>query len=378
MDSAKSILESFHASLGLEAWITEVFIIVFLTLVVNFIQKRLLARLARKLGTTRNPWDDAVIESLQKPLTALIWIVGLAFAIQVIQEAEQAAIFAAVRPIRDVGVIATLAWFLVRFIKRAEHNILEGKEERGEEYDRATADAVAKLFRLSVIITAVLVALQTLGYSVSGVLAFGGIGGIAIGFAAKDLLANFFGGLMIYLDRPFTIGDWVRSPDRDIEGTVEKIGWRLTMIRTFDSRHLYIPNATFTSIAVQNPSRMQNRRIYETIGIRYDDAAKMDAIVGDVTAMLKAHPEIDADKTLMVNFNAFAASSLDFFVYCMTKTTVWAEYHAVKQDVLLKILEIIDGYGAEVAFPTSTIHIPEGIASPGGPGMNAAAPQAAA
>jgi len=377
MDSSKSTLDSFLTSLGLEAWVTEVFVIVFLTLLVNFIQKRLLGRLVRKLETTRNPWDEAVITSLQKPLTALIWIVGLAFAIQVIQEAEQATIFAAVRPIRDVGVIAMLAWFLVRFIKRAEQNIVKSKEEKGEDYDRATLDALAKLLRLSVIITAVLVALQTLGFSVSGVLAFGGIGGIAVGFAAKDLLANFFGGLMIYLDRPFTLGDWIRSPDRDIEGTVEKIGWRLTMIRTFDSRPLYIPNAIFTTMAVQNPSRMQNRRIYETIGVRYDDAAKMAGIVSDVTAMLKAHPDIDTNKTLMVNFNAFAASSLDFFVYCMTKTTVWAEYHAVKQDVLLKILEIIDDYGAEVAFPTSTVHIPEGIAPPAGSGIYAAAPQAA-
>ena len=91
-------------------------------------------------------------------------------------------------------------------------------------------------------------------------------------FAAKDLLANFFGGLTIYLDRPFAVGDWIRSPDREIEGTVERIGWRLTLIRTFDKRPLYIPNAVFTTIAVENPSRMHNRRIYETIGIRYDDA----------------------------------------------------------------------------------------------------------
>jgi len=80
--------------------------------------------------------------------------------------------------------------------------------------------------------------MQTLGYSISGVLAFGGIGGIAVGFAARDLLANFFGGFMIYMDRPFDVGDWIRSPDQEIEGTVEKIGWRLTTIRTFDKRPL--------------------------------------------------------------------------------------------------------------------------------------------
>ncbi|HEY5700832.1 MAG TPA: mechanosensitive ion channel family protein [Gammaproteobacteria bacterium] len=361
MESTIQKLESLSASMGLEGWMTEVFVVVFVTLSVNFIQKRVIRRIGEKLKKTRNPWDDALVQSLAKPLAALIWIVGLAFAVGIIQEAKPAAIFEAVNPIRDVGVIACLAWFLVRFIRHAEHNIVAMKEAEGEDYDRTTVDAIGKLLRLSVLITAALVALQTLGYSISGVLAFGGIGGIAVGFAAKDMLANFFGGLVVYLDQPFKVGDWVRSPDRDIEGTVEKIGWRLTVIRTFDSRPLYIPNATFLSIAVQNPSRMHNRRIYETIGIRYDDAQSMRMIVEEVTDLLKNHPDIDAEKTLMVNFNAFAASSLDFFIYCMTKTTVWAEYHAVKQEVLLKVLDIIDSHGAEVAFPTRTVHVPNGI-----------------
>jgi len=213
-----------------------------------------------------------------------------------------------------------------------------------------------------VLITATLVALQTLGYSVSGVLAFGGVGGIAIGFAAKDLLANFFGGLMIYLDRPFAVGDWIRSPDREIEGTVEEIGWRLTRIRSFDKRPIYVPNAMFATIALVNPSRMSHRRIYETIGIRYQDVDKMAAITRDVKAMLGGHPEIDASQTLIVNFNAFAPSSLDFFVYTFTKTTNWVHYHEVKEDVLLRILAIVAAHGAEVAFPTSTVHVPDGLA----------------
>ena len=174
------------------------------------------------------------------------------------------------------------AWFAVRFIRIAEGNFIADKQAKGEIFDRATLDAAVKLLRLSVVITAFLVALQTLGFSISGVLAFGGIGGIAVGFAAKDLLANFFGGLMIHLDRPFAIGDWVRSPDRAIEGTVERIGWRQTLIRKFDTRPLYVPNSAFANITVENPSRMSNRRIYETIGIRYEDAGAMGAVVAEV------------------------------------------------------------------------------------------------
>jgi len=249
----------------------------------------------------------------------------------------------------------------VGFITQAETNIIAQREARSEPYDRTTMDAIAKLLRVSIIITATLVVLQTLGFSVSGVLAFGGIGGIAVGFAAKDLLANFFGGLMIYLDRPFAVGDWIRSPDRDIEGTVEHIGWRLTRICTFQLRPLYIPNSTFANIAVENPSRMSNRRIYETIGIRYDDASKMADIVRDVEKMLREHPEINTNQTLMVSFNTFAPSSLDFFIYTFTKTKAWVHYHNVKQDVLLRILKIIESHGAKVALPTSTVHVPNAL-----------------
>ena len=207
-------------------------------------------------------------------------------------------------------------------------------------------------------------------------IAFGGVGGIAVGFAARDLLANFFGGLMIYLDRPFKVGDWIRSPDKQIEGTVEDIGWRQTRIRTFDQRPLYVPNATFSTIAVENPSRMRNRRIHETIGIRYDDLEAMAVIVEEVRDMLLNHEAIDTSRTLMVNFNAFNASSVDFFVYTFTRTTVWTEFHEIKQDVLLRIATIIAKHGAEIAYPTQTLHLSgtEGRGPESEPGHGGAAP----
>ena len=160
----------------------------------------------------------------------------------------------------------------------------------GEPVDKHTAEAIGKLVRLAVMITAALVILQTLGFSITGVLAMGGVGGIAVGFAAKDLLANFFGALIVYLDRPFVVGDWIRSPDRNIEGTVEKIGWRVTVIRNFESRPIYVPNAVFTSIIVENPSRMANRRIYETIGLRYSDLTSMDKVVSEVISQSRDDP----------------------------------------------------------------------------------------
>jgi len=344
-----------------KVWIVQVFITVFATLILALVLRKLLMKLVVRAEKTVNLWDDALLEAAIRPVNWLIWLIGLSWAAKVAGSVSGALMFEAVEPIRYVGVIALLSWFLVSFIRQAEKNLVNPKYS-SKPVDATTVRAIGKLLRISVIITAALVGLQTLGYSVSGVLAFGGIGGLAVGFAAKDLLANFFGGLMIYLDRPFAVGDWIRSPDQEIEGTVEDIGWRLTRIRTFTKRPLYIPNATFAQISVENPSRMLNRRIYETVGIRYDDAHKMKAIVEGVKAMLLEHPEIDTTQTLIVNFNGYAPSSLDFFVYTFTKTTNWVRYHEIKQDVLLKILAIVDEHGAECAFPTSTVHIPQALA----------------
>lgn len=341
--------------------ILQAFLVIFGALLVDFIQKRIVNRLHRKLEKTKTPWDEAFVDVLRRPLSALIWILGITTAADVVGRQSGAVFFEMVAPLRSIAVISIIAWLAVRFILRVSVTIVQERQADGKAVDITMVDAVTKLLRVSIFITAGLVIIQTLGISISGLLAFGGIGGLAVGLAAKDILSNFFGGLMLYMDRPFAVGDWIRSPDKDIEGTVEEIGWRLTRIRTFSKRPLYVPNSTFSTITVENPSRMSNRRIYETIGIRYEDAGKMESITTEVKKMLVEHPEIDETLTLMVNLNAFAPSSLDFFVYCFTYTTVWSRFHEIKQDVLLRIEKIIADHGAEIAFPTSTVHVPDGL-----------------
>ncbi|TVO63137.1 mechanosensitive ion channel family protein [Denitromonas ohlonensis] len=352
---------------------SQVFLVVLAVVVANFVISRVLTRLIAAARKTSLVWDDAALEALGRPLRMLIWLLGIAFAADMVGQHTDAPIFDAVDPMRKVGVIALIAWALTRLIGNTEHAIIARGEALGQPADLSTVAAIGKLLRITVIITTALIALQSLGFSISGVLAFGGVGGIAIGFAAKDLLANFFGALMIYLDRPFAIGDWIRSPDKDIEGTVEDIGWRLTRIRRFDKRPLYVPNAIFTQISVENPARMTHRRINETIGIRYDDLDKMQAITDDVRQMLIDHPDIADDQTMIVHFNTFNASSVDFFVYTFTHTTKWVEFHRVKQDVLLHVAAIIDRHGAEIAFPTRTLHLPDGVRVGSAPELERAA-----
>ena len=337
-------------------WIVKIFIVVFATLLINFVVNRILMRVDDKLQRTRNPWDNMIVEAAMPPLRLFIWLIGLSIAAEISDTQLDENFAAIVLKVREIGVIAIIAWFLLRCVKGVESAMTSGRATK-QPVDYTTASAISKLLRAAVIITSVLVILQNMGYSISGVLAFGGIGGIAVGFAAKDLLANFFGGLMVYLDRPFKVGDWIRSPDQNIEGTVEHIGWRQTRIRTFDKRPLYVPNATFSTISVENPSRMSHRRINETVGVRYSDFSKLSEILSEIKDMVGQHEEIDSDEIYMVNFNQFGPSSLDFFIYAYTRTTNWAKYHEVKQDVLFQAMQIIEKHGAEVAFPTRTLHL---------------------
>jgi MscS family membrane protein len=350
------MLESLRDFLSQNTWVVEVFAIVFATALVRYAVRRAFERLAGRLEQTHNIYDDALFDAARGPVGVGIWVLGVSWAAEVAGAVGGAEIFDYVDEVREVAIIWLLVWFALRFIRFMELHLADSSY-REEPVDETTAAAVGKLLRAAAIITGVLMAMQEFGFSIAGVLAFGGVGGIAVGFAARDLLANFFGALMIFLDRPFSVGDWVRSPDREIEGTVEDIGWRLTRIRTFDQRPLYVPNSIFTNLAVENPSRMRNRRIYETIGVRYEDVGVLRQIVADVESMLREHPDIDHGRTLMVNFVEFGPSSLDFFVYTFTKTTVWAEFHAIKQNVLFRIADIIEEHGAEIAFPTQTLHV---------------------
>lgn len=338
-----------------------VFLIILVALVLDLIQRFVTHRMAKRTRDTENPWDDALFDSIRKPASAFIWLTGISFAAEIVSRQTDAMVYDYVDEARAIAVVVVMTWFLLRFINKVERNFIRKRIEQNKELDQTAVDAIGKLLRATTVITAVLVLMQTLGFSIGGILAFGGVGGIAVGFAAKDMLANFFGGMTVYLDKPFKVGDWIRSPDQEIEGTVERIGWRSTRIRTFDQRPLYVPNAVFTTIVVENPSRMFARRIFETVGIRYDDFHVLEKIVDEVREMMRSHEEIAQDRTLMVNFDAFADSSLNFFVYAFTRTKIWDEYHAVKQDVLLKIGRIIEKHGAEIAFPTRTLHMPQGL-----------------
>lgn len=325
------------------------------TVAAHFLARRGLLQAEKIAAHTDNHWDDAIIAAAHKPLPGLIWLIGISFALHLLHRQTGEQMLEYVAPVRDIGVVLCISWFLLRLIREFSGSLIAARTQADGHVDRTTVDGLGKVARITVIVVAGLAIMQTLGFSISGILAFGGMGGIAVGFAAKDLLANFFGALMIHLDRPFNVGDAVRSPDKNIEGWVEQIGWRQTIIRSPDKTPLYVPNALFTSIVVENPSRMSHRRIRETIGLRYEDIGRMGNIVEEVRTMLSQHPDIDNEQPSFVAFDQFADSSINFVIQAFSKTTELQQFHAIKQEILLQVAAIIARNGADFAFPTRTV-----------------------
>jgi len=300
---------------------------------------------------------SALLEAIHWPLVVFIWVKAVASVINVFTSKMDDALVHLIWKLRDIGLTLLFAWVFVRFIKLFEEQLLLGHLAK-KRPDETTVQATGKLLRVGAIIIVILFILPLLGINISGIVAFGGGSAIILGIGAQQIFANYFGGLVIYADRNFKVGDWISSPDKDIEGQVEDIGWRATQLRTFDQKVCYVPNAVLSSIIVVNSSRMKNRCIKEMIGIRNTDAAVLDKITQEIRTMLQAHPGIDQRRLLLTHFTGFGPSSLKINIYAFTKTVDRKTYHDVQQDIFLKIIQIIEQNGAALAFPL-TLHAPD-------------------
>ncbi len=335
----------------------ELVFVLFIIAILSFVARFLLRYLNKKYGDI--DWVSGISNSVYLPIIWLIWGYGSLFIVKMLAPEKDFIITGegALQGQR-IFLILGMAWILMRSKKEIE-KIIEKRLESRElnKADKALYLAMWRLSTIAIFGVVCLLVLDAIGVSLTAFLAVGGVGALGISLAASDIVKNFFGGLMIYVNRNFATGDWIYSPNKNFEGTVEKIGWYHTRIRSFERRPVFIPNALLTDAIVENPGRMYNRRIKADIGIRYADIGTVKAITKDIETMLRNHPAIDQEHALMVHFLRFAACSLDINVYCFTKTTEWKESRNVTQDVFLKIGDIIASHNAEIAFPTQTLHV---------------------
>jgi len=327
--------------------------ILFLFFVLKHVLLNLIFYFLKKTTTkTLSSFDDDLVEIVKPPLSLAITATGFFLAINVFTFTKDIDLL--LLNIYKTFLIGSFFWVLYR-----AENLLKIFMEK-YAYKKQIEIAVEflplfrKLIRAALIVFAVTIIIQEWGYNIGAIITGLGIGGLAVALAAKDTLANFFGSLMIIMDRPFAIGDWIVVAD--IEGVVEEIGFRTTKIRTFEKALVSVPNSKIATDNVTNWSRRDSRRIKCKVGATYSTPpASLKKAVDDINDMLVNHKNINNDM-IMVYFDEFAASSLNIFVYCFAATSTWAEYLAIKQDVYFNIMDIFQKHDISFAFPSMSLY----------------------
>ena len=319
-----------------------------------YILDRYAGRLAR---LSRTDLDDLFLEALQRPLGWAMLLLGIYMAVQSLS--PSATVRAWANSAFSVLVGALLAWLMLRAVNVLTLLLHRWAEKTDSALDDQLVPLVGRAAKVVVGILAGLMILQNMGYSVSGLIAGLGVGGLAVALAAQKTLSDLFGSIMLLVDRPFTLGDWVKSPDGNIEGVVERIGFRSTRIRTFEKTLVSVPNSRLAEFIIDNMAQRPVRRVWITVGLTYDTTAgQMREAVGAIQSLLRTHPEVDP-AFFLVYFTDFGPHALDIMVYYFTNTTVWDDYLRIREDVNLKIMETLESMGLSIAFPTQTVHLVE-------------------
>lgn len=359
-----------HAGGLADNWIVRLGLILFSAVVLFSIWSVLYRALIWMARKTNSKTMDILLVASYMPVLLVFLLLTLYTCLEVLTEQ----IWIDVPPtkaLRPYLIAIALFWWLLRFISQLEKalfakepGLLPAVLMRRIKLDAAILHSAMFIIRAGVVIAFLLSLLNMSGISLAGILAFGGIGGIIIGFAIKDTLANFFAGLLIFWERPFMVGEWVRCPSADIEGTVEQIGWRITRIRTFNRRPIYVPNSVLVANHIETPQRMTHRRIEERIGLRYSDIDRLPKILAAVRTMLKSHPGIDTKERSLVVFESYGDYALIILIIAMTSSVDWYDYNKTKEDVLFNIATIVTKHKADFAFPTQTLHLAQQKALP--------------
>lgn len=324
-----------------------------------------------------------IITTITKPLSLLLFFYGFDVCLNVFYYPSPVPMLFS----KWFGVlyIILFSWFSISVLEGYGTLWLTSLAKKNRDlFRKEVVNLALKILYFIVILIALLMILSRLGFDISALVASLGIGGLAVALAAKDILANFFASVMLLFDNSFSQGDWIECGG--VEGTVVEIGLRRTTIRTFDNAMLFVPNSKLANESIRNWNRRQiGRRIKMSVGVTYDSPKeKLEACVHEIRAMLLAHPGIakaegeslgrhhplalkrdivsiddllGLKSNLLVYVDSFAPSSIDILIYCFSRSTVWAEWLATKENVILQIMEIIERHGLKFAFPSQSLYI---------------------
>ncbi len=309
-----------------------------------------LARLLRRSGQAH---DETLHRIVSLPVNYLLLALGIDLGARIL-EIDSAGMGFVVNLTRTLIIVA-IAMTLYRLIEVLALSRRQVFVLTGLAIDEALLPFVRTGVKLIVLALALVIIIQEWGYDVSGLIAGLGLGGLAISLAAQDTLANIFGFAAMVSDRPFVVGEYVKT--KDVEGVIEKVGLRSTRVRQLDQALVAVPNSMLASSAILNWSRLAKRRIDITLGVNYSASAdEMSELLSRLRTMLTERETVDPD-SVVVYFIEFGESSLHVLIRCYVNIADWVAFTAEKERILLDIMRVVEGVGLQIAFPSRSIYI---------------------
>ena len=323
----------------------------FLSLFVRYLVKVILGFSLRRAKSNKITWDHSLVEAVLPPVSNLSAIFALYIGFNTLNLTGTVIDFLVL--ILQGFLSYSLVVLTYRLVNAFE--LIQKERNEASKNPEEISNLLFRSARVLVVIFGVLLSLQNIGINVMSLVAGLGIGGLAFALAAKDTAANLFGSIMILIDRPFMVGDWVKVSES--EGTVEEIGLRSTRIRTFYDSVISVPNMDMATTRIDNMGKRAFRRITMTVGITYDSPPeKIEAFLEGIKNIILANPVTRKDYFHVV-LNGFGASSLDILFYVFVKVPSWAEELVAKQNLMLEIIRLAKTLELEFAFPTQTLHV---------------------
>lgn len=298
------------------------------------------------------------LRAIRLPLISLLYILLLGFILTLIgAKAPITQSYAqSILSFINYFIIILLGWTLFRISQKIkEHKIqqfltfnrsndIDESIKNRNKYKTTNIDTGFKLLNFSILILTIIAVINEATGSVSGFLAIGGGLVIVFGLSARDFLSNFFGGFMIYINRPFEIGDLIKVTDQNIEGIVNEIGWTAVKIVTTDKRPLYIPNSSFSKQLIENSSKMNCKPIRESFKLKQNNIKGVSKACKKIKQMLEEHQGVDQENNIIVNINEINDNYIEVILVCFSKSIEISRYHSIKQNILMKTFDILNEF----------------------------------
>lgn len=303
---------------------------------------------------TKSKWDYRLLARLRSPtrliITCVLWGWAMPYLL-ITTQAERA-----VQTIARVGLLLGLFAIAWRCVDVVVQLVRESAWIKSHPAALGVIPLGYRLAEVTVVAIAVVTALQELGYPVTSLVAGLGIGGLAVALAAQKTVEHLFGGVMLSIDQPMRVGDYVRIDDT--LGWVEHIGLRSTSIRTLERSLVTFPNGKLADMKIESLAARDHLRLHVVLGVTYDlSAERLDSLRSALLSELKSHPQLWAGMPLRVHFVGFGDSALDIEVMAWFNETDWDRFLELRHAVLLRLLRTVEAQGAQFAFPTRTVRI---------------------